>query len=86
MAKDPVQVPARLAAASKLRISGLLWPEARERLSETAWATREAKGNGQIILFLTQPNFRGYFRGSERLLLNAIYLGPGMGTRQMVEW
>jgi hypothetical protein len=86
MAKDPVQVPARLAEAGTLRISGLLWPEARERLSETAWATREAKGNGQIILFLTQPNFRGYFRGSERLLLNAIYLGPGMGTRQTVEW
>jgi len=86
MAKDPVQVPARLTEAGTLRISGLLWPEARERLAETAWATREAKGNGQIILFLTQPNFRGYFRGSERLLLNAIYLGPGMGTRQTVEW
>lgn len=86
MAKDPVQVPARLAEANSLRISGLLWPEARERLSQTAWATREAKGNGQIILFLTQPNFRGYFRGSERLLLNAIYLGPGMGTRPTVKW
>ena len=67
-------------------LSGLLWPEAENRLAETPWATREAVGRGQIILFATQPNFRGYFHDSERLLLNSVFFGPGMGTARSVEW
>jgi hypothetical protein len=86
MAKSPVQVPARLAPPERLRLSGLLWPEARNRWSETVYATREGAGKGQVILFATQPNFRGYFHGSGRLLLNAILLGPGFGARQTIDW
>ena len=80
MAKDGVQIPALLADRQSLRISGLLWPEARERWARTAFATRESRGRGQIILFAGEPTFRGYFMASERMLLNAIFLGPGMGT------
>lgn len=86
LARKPVQVPARLARGKQLRLSGLLWPEARDRLAEAAWATRESLGRGQIILFASLPTFRGYFHGSERLLLNALYLGPGMGTQRSVDW
>lgn len=86
MAKPPIQAAARFAEAGTLRMGGLLWPEARDRIAETAWATRESKGKGQIILFATQPNFRGFFHGSERLLLNALFLGPGMGTSRTEPW
>ena len=86
MTKNPALSPARLAPAEDLRLGGLLWPEAKERIANGAWATRERMGNGQVILFATQPNFRGYFRGSERLLLNAVFYGPGLGTRTSVEW
>ncbi|MFQ6678179.1 MAG: M14 family zinc carboxypeptidase [Fidelibacterota bacterium] len=86
MTKNPAHSPARLAPASDLRLGGLLWPEAKERIANGAWATRERLGNGQVILFATQPNFRGYFRGSERLLLNAMFYGPGLGARASVEW
>ncbi|MFQ6615157.1 MAG: M14 family metallopeptidase [Fidelibacterota bacterium] len=80
------EVAARLAPAESLRLSGLLWPEARDRWADTIYAGREAMGRGQVILFATQPNFRGYFRGGERMLLNALILGPGFGTHTGVEW
>ncbi|MCH7613824.1 MAG: hypothetical protein IIB45_10760 [Candidatus Marinimicrobia bacterium] len=86
MTKNPAWSPARFAPAEDLRLGGLLWPEAKKRIANGAWATREKMGNGQVILFATQPNFRGYFRGSERLLLNAMFYGPGLGTRNFVEW
>lgn len=71
---------------SFLRLSGLLWPEARKRWKETAYLTREGLGKGQIILFAGEPHFRAYFYGSGRLLANAILLGPGFGTRQTEPW
>jgi hypothetical protein len=86
LTKDPVQTPARFAGSKELRLSGLLWPEAAERWAKTAYATRERKGKGQIILFAGEPNFRACFLGTERLLLNALFLGPGFGTYHPVEW
>ena len=86
LARNPVRAAGRFSPAEKLRLSGLLWPEARERWERTAFATREAKGRGQIILFAGEPNFRGSFQGTTRLLLNAILLGPGFGTARPVEW
>jgi hypothetical protein len=86
MTKDPAATPARLAPEEDLRLSGLLWPEAKARIANGSWATRERLGNGQVILFATQPNFRGYFRGSERLLLNAMFYGPGLGASATVNW
>lgn len=86
LSREPVQTPARFSDAEHLRLSGLLWPEAKQRLALTAYATREGKGRGQIILFEGEPVFRGGFRGSERLFLNAILLGPGFGTAREVDW
>lgn len=64
----------------KLRMSGLLWPEARHRIANSAYLTRERKGNGQIILFASQPAFRGSTKGTNRLLLNALVYGAGLGS------
>ena len=86
LAKEPVQTAGRFANSSQLRLGGLLWPEARERWARTAYLTRESKGKGQIILFAGSPNFRGYFAGSERLLINAFLLGPGLGADIPREW
>lgn len=86
MTKNPSATPARFASKEDLRLGGLLWPEAKDRIANGSWATREQLGNGQVILFATQPNFRGYFRGSERLLLNAMFYGPGLGANASVDW
>ena len=86
LSEDPVQTPVRLESAERIRLGGLLWPEAWERWAETAFVTREKSGKGQIILFAQEANFRAYFLGSGRLMLNALFLGPGMGTSWPAPW
>ena len=86
MSKHPVRTVVRLDDKNKLRLSGLLWPEAKERISDTAYATVEQAGRGQIILFVTDPTYRMWLPGMQRLFLNSILLGPGMGTSQPLPW
>jgi hypothetical protein len=74
----PVKAAGRFADEKSLRVSGLLWPEARARIANSVYLTQESHGGGQIILFTEEPNFRGYFWGTRRLLVNAILYGPGM--------
>jgi hypothetical protein len=81
MAKSPVKTVGRLADAHHVRLSGLLWPEGQTRWAETAYVTRERKGRGQMILFAVEPNIRAYCYGSRQLFVNALLLGPGMGSR-----
>lgn len=67
-----------------LRMSGLLWPEARYRLANAAYVTREPVGRGQIILFSTGPTFRAATLGPTRVLLNAMIYGPGFGAAPLI--
>jgi hypothetical protein len=86
LSKRPVQTAGRISNQDQMRLSGLLWPETRDRWANTAYVTRESKGKGQIILFADEPNFRSYFYGTTRILINAMLLGPGMGTQTMTNW
>ena len=67
-----------------VRMSGLVWPEASQRIANSAYLTREKIGKGQIILFSGEPNFRGSARGTNRLWLNAVIYGSGLGTDSLV--
>jgi hypothetical protein len=82
VSKSPVQTPVRFADARRLRLGGLLWPEAGARLENSAYLTTERVERGQVVLFAQEPNFRGYWHGTRRLLANAVLLGPGCGTSQ----
>ena len=31
---------------------------------------------GRVVVFTEDPNFRAYWRGAQRLFLNAVVLGP----------
>jgi hypothetical protein len=86
VAAPPVEVPARFATLEALHLGGLLWPEGAGRLAETAYATREGVGRGQVILFLNDPEFRGWTVGTRRLLTNAILYGPGLGSSWSTPW
>jgi len=68
-----------------LRASGLLWPEAGQRLANTALITQERKSAGQVILFASDPVFRGATLGTARMLMNAIAFGPGLGASAPIE-
>lgn len=78
LSSPPVKTAGRFAGENSVRVSGLLWPEARARVANSAYLTQESHGSGQIIMFADEPNFRGYFWGTRRLLMNAILYGPGM--------
>jgi hypothetical protein len=86
VAAPPVEVPARFATLDELHLGGLLWPEGAGRLAETAYATREGVGRGQVILFLNDPEFRAWTVGTRRLLTNAILYGPGLGSSWSTPW
>ncbi len=86
MSMSPTKTPVRLVDEKNLRMSGLLWPEARQRLANSSFATVERHGRGQVILFASNPTHRGWYPAMERLFLNAVLLGPGMGTSQKMPW
>lgn len=69
----------------RLRMSGLLWPEAAERIANSAYVARESVEAGQIILFASGPNFRAATLGTMRIFHNAVVCGPGMGARQPIK-
>lgn len=58
------------------RISGHVWEENLERTPESVIAYEERVGSGRVIAFSEDINFRGYWRGANRLFLNAVILGP----------
>ncbi len=86
IATPPVAVAARFADLAELHLGGLLWPEAAARIARTAYATREAVGRGQVVLFADHPANRRWLRDTERMFNNAVLLGPGMGTRWAADW
>ena len=60
-----------------LVLSGFTWPGNTERLLKgTAWAAVENQGSGRVVLFLSDPLFRAFWRGPARLVTNAILIGP----------
>lgn len=64
------------AASDNTVISGHVWNESAERLPGSTLVYEERIGSGRVILFAEDTNFRGYFRGADRLFLNAVLLGP----------
>lgn len=86
IAAPPAVTAARLAGPDALHLGGLLWPEAAARLAGTGYAVREGVGRGQVILFASEPAFRRWMAESERLLVNAVLLGPGLGARWSSPW
>ena len=86
LSKGRVETAVRFAPAVDLRLAGLLWPEARERIADSAYLTREGMGAGQIILFAGIPALRGYHLATGRLFANAVIYGPGLGASQPIGW
>ena len=68
-----------------VRMSGLVWPEASVRIANSAYLTQERYGKGQIILFSGEPNFRGSTLGTNRVWLNAVVYGSGLGTSPSIK-
>lgn len=86
VSSPPVRAAAIFSGVDTIHRGGLLWPEAAARLAKTAYATREASGRGQVILFLDNPVYREWMVGTRRLFLNALLYGPGVGAEPPAPW
>lgn len=58
-----------------VKLSGFITAENEKKLPQTAYLLRESKGKGQVVLFAESPVFRGFWDGSSRLLVNAVFFG-----------
>ena len=56
-------------------LSGYVSDENHARLPGSPSVIADQLGQGSVVLLIDNPNFRGYWRGTNRLLLNAIFFG-----------
>ncbi len=61
-------------------LSGFGWKEALERWKGAAVVQLEPSGRGRVVSFAADPVFRGVWRGSEAVFLNAVLLGPSLAS------
>jgi hypothetical protein len=63
--------------SGRLHRAGFVWPENTERLlRNSAFLIEEPTGGGHVVLFANEPFFRAWWHALDRLVLNAIVLGP----------
>lgn len=63
------------AAKDRLLASGLIWPETLAQLPQKAYLIHQPYGQGHLIAFAEDPNYRAYAEATMFLFLNAVVLG-----------
>ena len=66
----------RLRGQGRLVASGLVWDEARDQLAQKAYLIHQPLGQGHVIAFAEDPNYRAFTEASQLLFINAVLLGP----------
>jgi hypothetical protein len=65
------------AAKDRLIASGLIWPDAQDILVQKAFLMHQPFGQGHVIAFAEEPNYRAFTESTMLLFMNAVMLGPG---------
>ena len=60
----------------RLVAGGLAWPEAQTLLAEKPFLIHQPLGQGHIVAFAEDPNYRAFTEATELLFMNAVLLGP----------
>jgi hypothetical protein len=56
-------------------MAGYLHPTSQKKIKNSAAILVGNEGNGRLILFSDNPNFRGTWYGTNKLFLNALFFG-----------
>jgi hypothetical protein len=70
---NPYAAPVRYTAEPLL--AGFIGDERLEAMRSQPAVIAEREGRGLIVRFANNPLFRGFWRGTERLFINALYFG-----------
>jgi hypothetical protein len=70
---DAYSTPVRYAADPLL--SGFIGAERLDEIRDQPAVIAERQGHGLVVRFANDPLFRGFWRGTERLFINSLYLG-----------
>ncbi len=62
-------------AAESTVASGLVWDDTRAALRQKAYLMHQPRGDGHVVAFAEDPNFRGFAEATQLLFLNAVLLG-----------
>ncbi len=65
------------ATKDKLIASGLIWPDAQDILVQKSFLMHQPFGQGHVIAFAEEPNYRAFTESAMLLFMNAVLLGPG---------
>jgi len=60
----------------RILASGLMWDAALEQLPQKAFLIHQPMGQGHVIAFAEDPNYRAYAEMTQFLFINAVLLGP----------
>jgi hypothetical protein len=56
--------------------SGLVWDDVRDLMAQKAFLMEQPIGEGHVVAFAEDPNYRGYAEATELVFMNAVLLGP----------
>ncbi|MEO8295810.1 MAG: M14 family metallopeptidase [Gemmatimonadota bacterium] len=61
-----------------LTLAGFAWPGNTEKLLRgSVWVAVESVGSGHVVLFADNPLYRAFWRGTAKLVTNAVLFGTG---------
>ena len=63
--------------ADRLIAAGLMWPETRDLVQQKAFLMHVPIGQGHLVAFAEDPNFRAFTEATMLLFINAVVLGVG---------
>lgn len=78
VSKNPFSTVAKMTGNP--RLSGYIHPTNLEKIKNSPSLMVSSMGQGRAILFIDDPNFRGYWYGTNRLFINALFFGPQIGS------
>lgn len=61
----------------RLVAAGLVWKEAQPLLARRSFLMHQPMGNGHVIAFAEDPNYRAFTEATSLLFINAVLLAPG---------
>ena len=64
-------------------LSGYIGEQRLTEMSGQPAVIAERQGKGLVVRFANNPIFRGFWRGTERLWVNALYFGPLVRTTEL---